>query len=244
MTFTILPAIDVRKGTVVRLNQGDYDAQTVYELSPIDTICRYAEDGATWLHLVDLDAARMGRYSLAPLVEEIRTRTALKVQTGGGVRSEEDIEALLLSGAGRVVVGTLAVREPLRVASWLKTFGAERITLALDTRQDAEGQWRLPVRGWTEVTVHTLDDLLTRYSEAGLVHVLCTDIARDGMLSGFNVDLYRSLARRFPNLHIQASGGVRSLEDIKAVKEAGARAAILGRALLEQRFELKAALGC
>ncbi len=244
MTFTILPAIDVRKGTVVRLHQGDYDAQTVYELSPIDTIRRYAEDGASWLHLVDLDAARMGRYSLAPLVEEIRTRTALKVQTGGGVRSEADIEALLLSGAARVVVGTLAVREPLRVAAWLKTFGAERITLALDARQDGEGVWRLPVKGWTEPTVHTLEELLTLYSEAGLRHVLCTDIARDGMLSGFNVDLYRSLATRFPNLHIQASGGVRSLEDIRAAKAAGARAAILGRALLEQRFQLKEALAC
>lgn len=244
MTFTILPAIDVRNGAVVRLNQGDYDSQTVYGLSPIETISRYAEDGASWLHLVDLDAARLGQYTLTPLVREIRVRTSLKIQTGGGVRTEADVETLLGAGAERVVVGTLAVREPERVAPWLKTFGADRITLALDAREDEQGVWRLPVKGWTEVTAHTLGDLLMFYADAGLRHALCTDIARDGMLSGFNVDLYRDLGQRFPSLHIQASGGVRSLEDIRAAKHAGARAAILGRALLEGRFQLTEALAC
>ena len=244
MTFTVLPAIDVRDGSVVRLNQGDYARQTVYGDAPIETIESYARDGASWLHLVDLDAARAGRYTLTPLVEEVRARTSLKVQTGGGVRAEGDVEALLAAGASRVVVGTLAVREPERVTSWVRTFGADRITLALDARQDEQGGWRLPVKGWTEVTPLKLEDLLEGYAEAGLRHVLCTDIARDGMLSGFNVDLYRSLAARFPDLQIQASGGVRDLEDIRAAKQAGARAAILGRALRETRFELKDALAC
>lgn len=244
MNFTILPAIDVRDGAVVRLNQGDYERQTVYAGSPIETIETYARDGASWLHLVDLDAARVGRYTLTPLVGTIRARTSLKIQTGGGIRAESEVEALLAAGARRVVVGTLAVREPERVAGWVRTFGAERITLALDARQDGQGLWRLPVKGWTEATARTLDDLLALYAEAGLRHVLCTDIARDGMLSGFNVDLYRSLARRFPHLEIQASGGVRDLDDIRAAKQAGARAAILGRALLERRFELKDALAC
>jgi len=244
MTFTILPAIDVRDGSVVRLNQGDYERQTVYGGSPIDTIEGYARGGASWLHLVDLDAARLGRYTLTPLVEEIRARTPLRIQTGGGIRAESDVEDLLASGAERVVIGTLAIREPERVATWLQRFGADRITLALDARQDESGVWRLPVRGWTEVSSRTLDDLLVFHERAGLRHVLCTDIARDGMLSGFNVALYRSLAERFPRLEIQASGGVRDLADIRAAKEAGARAAILGRALLEQRFELTEALAC
>lgn len=244
MTFTILPAIDVRDGSVVRLHQGDYDRQTVYGGSPINTIERYAGDGASWLHLVDLDAARLGRYTLAPLVAEIRTRTSLKIQTGGGIRAEGDVEALLAKGIERVVVGTLAVREPERVVGWLTTFGVDRITLALDTRQDEQGLWRLPVQGWTEGSARTLEDLLAFYTEAGLRHVLCTDIARDGMLSGFNLELYRSLAARYPSLDIQASGGVSSLDDIRDAKNAGARAAILGRALLEQRFQLKDALQC
>jgi phosphoribosylformimino-5-aminoimidazole carboxamide ribotide isomerase len=244
MTFTILPAIDIRDGSVVRLNQGDYERQTVYGAAPIDAIEGYARDGAAWLHLVDLDAARAGRYTLTPLLEEIRTRTSLKVQTGGGIRSESDVEGLLAAGAERVVVGTVAIREPERVATWLQTFGADRITLALDAREDEHGVWRLPVKGWTEVSTRTLDDLLVFYESAGLRHALCTDISRDGMLSGFNLALYRSLAERFPRLRIQASGGVRDLDDIRAAKEAGAGAAILGRALLERRFELKDALAC
>ena len=244
MTFTVLPAIDVRNGAVVRLNQGDYDRQTVYAASPIDAIRGYADEGASWLHLVDLDAAREGRYTLTPLLRDIRARTSLQVQTGGGVRGESDVTGILDAGATRVVIGTLAVREPQLVIAWLRQFGSDRITLALDTRCDEEGVWRLPVKGWTQTTNHTLTGLLSAYSEAGLRHVLCTDIARDGMLSGFNIDLYRDLAERFPHLAIQASGGVRGLADIQAARTAGASGAILGRALLEGRFGLREALSC
>ena len=244
MTFTVLPAIDVRNGAVVRLHQGDYDRQTVYAPSPLEAILGYAKDGASWLHLVDLDAAREGRYTLTPLLASIRARTSFQVQTGGGVRGENDVEAMLAAGAARVVIGTLAVREPERVTAWLKHFGADRITLALDARRDEHGVWRLPVKGWTENTSHTLESLLALYSDAGLRHVLCTDIARDGMLTGFNLDLYRDLAETFPHLAIQASGGVSSLTDIQAARNAGARGAILGRALLEGRFGLKEALSC
>jgi phosphoribosylformimino-5-aminoimidazole carboxamide ribotide isomerase len=244
MSFIILPAIDIRQGAVVRLAQGDYEKQTTYAARPIDTIRAYGEAGASWLHLVDLDAAREGRGTLGPLVEEIRAGTSLQVQTGGGVRHEGDVAALLAAGAARVVVGTVAVREPETAARWLAKFGAERITMALDARQDESGVWRLPVRGWTETTPHTLESLLDFYAGAGLRHLLCTDIARDGMLSGFNTDLYRELALRFPELEIQASGGVRSIADIQEARRAGASAAILGRALLEGRFALLEALEC
>jgi phosphoribosylformimino-5-aminoimidazole carboxamide ribotide isomerase len=143
-----------------------------------------------------------------------------------------------------VVIGTLAVREPDLVIPWLSEFGADRITLALDARCDERGIWRLPVKGWTEDSGETLDRLLSLYASAGLRHLLCTDISRDGMLKGFNLDLYRDLSTRFPDLEIQASGGARSLDDIRGARDAGARAAILGRALLERRFELKEALAC
>ena len=178
------------------------------------------------------------------LVKEIDRRTPLKIQTGGGVRSKEAVQAILDAGALRVVVGTLAVREPDLVISWLTKFGNDAITIALDARKDEQGAWRLPIKGWTEDSGHTLESLLERYAEAGLKHVLCTDIARDGMLAGFNLSLYGTLAERFPTLHIQASGGVRCIDDIVAAKDAGARGAILGRALLEERFELKEALAC
>lgn len=240
--FFVLPAIDVRQGRVVRLNQGDYARETVYGESPLTLAQDYAAAGSRWLHLVDLDAARAGGYTLLPLLREIGAD--LQVQTGGGVRSEADVEALLEAGAARVVVGTLAVREPERVLAWIARFGAQRITLALDTRADDDGEWRLPAAGWTEASPWRLADLLQRYADAGLVHLLCTDIARDGMLSGFNLSLYRWLSQTWPALRIQASGGVRSLDDIRAARAAGAGAAILGRGLLEGKFALTEALAC
>lgn len=244
MGFTVIPAIDIRNARVVRLSQGDYARETVYDLPPLETAQRYARDGAQWLHLVDLDAARAGGYTLQPLLAGLRDSTALQVQTGGGIRSEREVEALLMLGVARVVVGTLAVREPDRVRGWIQDYGAERITLALDARQDAQGVWRLPVNGWTEASAQTLDELLQHYADAGLQHLLCTDITRDGMLGGFNLDLYRMLAQRWPMLQVQASGGVRSIGDVRAAREAGAGAAILGRALLEGRLDLAEALAC
>jgi phosphoribosylformimino-5-aminoimidazole carboxamide ribotide isomerase len=244
MAFTAIPAIDVRSSRVVRLSQGDYAKETVYGDSPLSTAKLYADAGAQWLHLVDLDAARLGGYSLQALLADLRNATPLNIQTGGGIRSEADVEDLLELGVARVVVGTTAVRDPARVIGWLRVYGCERITLALDARQDAAGSWRCPVAGWTENSSASLEGLVQQYSDAGLQHLLCTDISRDGMLSGFNLDLYRLLSRRWPQLQIQASGGVRSIDDVRAAREAGASAAILGRALLEGRFKLEDALAC
>jgi phosphoribosylformimino-5-aminoimidazole carboxamide ribotide isomerase len=236
--FLLYPAIDVREGRVVRLRQGDYAQETRYTDEPLALASRYADAGARWLHLVDLDAARAGGYTLAPLLAELKAGTPLKVQTGGGVRGEVDVEALLAAGADRVVVGSLAVREPGRVASWVSRYGAERITVALDTRRDAEGRWRLPVHGWTEEGGKELDVLAAAYDEVGLRHLLCTDISRDGMLSGPNFDLYRYLCARFPRLAVQASGGVSAAADVAAAKALGCGGIVLGKALLDGRFDL------
>lgn len=238
MNFTVYPAIDVREGRVVRLRQGDYARETRYDADPLALAAQHARQGAGWLHLVDLDAARDGGYTLRPLLAEIVRRTGLQVQTGGGVRAEEDVQALLDAGAARVVVGSLAVRKPERVVAWLRRFGPECITIALDARQDPAGIWRLPVHGWTEATPWTLFDLARYYAAAGLRHLLCTDIARDGMGAGPNLDLYRELAAQLPTVAVQASGGVREATDVTAVREAGCAGVVLGRALLEGQVRL------
>ena len=236
--FTLFPAIDVRGGRVVRLRQGDYARETRYDDSPLALARRYAQAGARWLHLVDLDAARSGGYTLAPLLEDIRRDTGLSVQTGGGVREQADIDALLQAGAHRVVIGSLAVRDPQRVLGWLTRYGSERITVALDARLAPDGQWRLPTSGWTEQSGVVLDELLERYADSGLAHLLCTDIDRDGMLSGPNLALYRCIVDLAPSLQLQASGGIRGPDDIAAARRVGCAGAVLGKALLDGHFSL------
>jgi len=243
MSFTVYPALDIREGRVVRLAQGDYARETRYGDDPLPRAQAFLAAGAQWMHLVDLDAARLGGYTLAPLLAAIAA-TGLKVQTGGGVRSRDDVARLLDAGAARVVIGSLAVGDSGAVLAWLEEFGGDRITVALDSRQDAEGLWRLPVHGWTETAADTLDTLAQRYAEAGLRHLLCTDIARDGMLSGPNLALYAHLRALAPSLQVQVSGGVRDLADVAAARASGCSGVVLGKALLEGRLVLEDALAC
>ncbi|WP_371182362.1 1-(5-phosphoribosyl)-5-[(5-phosphoribosylamino)methylideneamino]imidazole-4-carboxamide isomerase [Xanthomonas sacchari] len=244
MSFVVYPALDIRDGRVVRLAQGDYARETHYGDDPLRRAQAFAEAGAHWMHLVDLDAARAGGYTLAPLLQRIHSETGLQVQTGGGVRSRADLQRLLEAGASRVVIGSLAVRDRESVLEWLAEFGPERITVALDSRQDAHGVWRLPVHGWTETSSLSLDTLAGEYAAAGLVHLLCTDIARDGMLSGPNLALYAHLRQLAPTLAVQASGGIRDAADVRGAREAGCAGAVLGKALLEGRLRLDEALAC
>ena len=242
MNFEVIPAIDLRGGQVVRLKQGDYAQQTTYAAAPRELAQRYADAGARRLHLVDLDGARSGQLDNLAVIRAIAA-DGMRVQAGGGVRDEADLQRLFDAGVQRVVLGSVAIRDPGLVAGWLDTYGAERLTLALDTRR-IDGRWTLPSAGWTETGARTLDELAPWYAARGARHLLCTDIDRDGMLAGFNLDLYRHLADSVPQLAVQASGGVRSLDDIRAAREAGARGVILGRALLEGRFTVEEALAC
>lgn len=242
MTFTVIPAIDLRGGRVVRLKQGDYAQQTVYADDPLAVGRGHAEAGARWLHVVDLDGARAGQFDNLVAIEAL-AKLGMQVQAGGGVRSEADVRRLRDAGVTRVVVGSVAIRSPELVATWLATFGPEHLTIALDTRR-VDGHWSLPSAGWTQAESGTLDQLAPWYAERGARHLLCTDIDRDGMLAGCNLDLYRHLAAMVPTLQVQASGGVRALEDIIAARGAGASGIILGRALLEGRFTLREALAC
>jgi len=239
----IIPAIDLRAGRVVRLAQGDYARETRFDTEPLVLAQRYAAAGARWLHVVDLDGARSGE------LENLRVITALarggmQVQAGGGVRGADDVQRLFDAGVARVVLGSVAVGEPERVESWLAQHGAERLCIALDTRAAADGRWLLPVRGWTETSNVELDVLARRYALAGARHLLCTDIARDGMLSGPNLALYAHLRQLVPQLAVQASGGVRGADDIRALRDGGAAAVILGRSLLEGHLTIEQALTC
>lgn len=242
MNFQVMPAIDLREGAVVRLRQGDYARETRYAAAPLELAQSYRDAGARWLHVVDLDGARAGGFTQLLLVESL-TRCGLSVQAGGGVRVAVDVQRLLDAGAARVVVGSIAVRDPQTVMQWLEDFGAERLVLALDARHEG-GAWRLPSAGWTQTESATLDARMDVYAASGARHVLCTDIARDGMLGGLNIDLYRHLAKRAPGMAVQASGGVRGLDDIRTARAAGAASVILGRALLEGRFNIDEALTC
>lgn len=242
MSFHVIPAIDLRDGRVVRLRQGDYAQQTTYATDPRELAQRYLHAGAHWLHLVDLDGARSGNLDNLTVIKAI-VDEGIDVQAGGGVRDEADLRRLFDIGVRRVVLGSVAIRDPERVANWLELFGSDRITLALDTRLIGD-QWVLPSAGWTEIEARTLDELAPWYAERGARHLLCTDIDRDGMLAGFNLELYRHLTDTVPGLALQASGGVRSLADIRAVRDSGAKAVILGRALLDGHFSLEDALTC
>ncbi len=243
MTLELYPAIDVRDGRVVRLRQGDYARETRYADAPLDQAKRYAAQGARWLHLVDLDGAREGRYALLPLLPRLAA-AGLRVQTGGGLREAADVQRLLDAGASRVVVGSLAIRDPERVASWIARFGADALVVALDARPDAERGWRLPVAGWTEATEASLAGLARRFEAAGLRHLLSTDISRDGTLAGPGLDLYRELRAACPGLALQASGGIRDAADLAAVEAIGCAGAVLGRSVLEGALDLRSLATC
>jgi phosphoribosylformimino-5-aminoimidazole carboxamide ribotide isomerase len=239
----IIPSIDLRGGNVVRLAQGDFARETRYDVDAVALAGQYLEQGAQWLHVVDLDGARSGSLENLNVLTAI-ARTSIKVQAGGGVRSVHDVVRLLHGGVARVVIGSTAVREPESVERWIADFGAERVCIALDTRRDASGRWTLPVAGWTQASGATLDDLASRYALAGATHALCTDIDRDGMLSGPNVSLYAHLRKIVPGLQLQASGGIRNVDDLRALSDTGVAGAILGRSLVEGRLSLTEAMLC
>lgn len=240
----IIPAIDLIDGHVVRLHQGDYEQTRQYNLDPLERLQSYQAQGAQLLHVVDLTGAKNPAARQIPLLTKILANLSVPVQVGGGVRTREDVQALLNAGAARVVVGSRAVTHTEEVLNWMREFGAERIVLALDVRIDEAGNKNIAVSGWQENSGMTIESLLEQFSPAGLRHVLTTDISRDGTLSGSNDELYCELAKAWPNIAFQASGGIGGLDDIAAVSTSGAAGVIVGRALLEGRFTVKEAIEC
>lgn len=242
MSFTIIPAIDLLDGSCVRLLHGDFKKCKVYDVDAAALARRYAEDGAEWLHVVDLAASRDGeRADTRPLLRLLESATQ-RVQTGGGVRKREDVRLRLDSGADRVVIGSVCAAEPERFARWLGEFGPDRLVAALDVKLDEHGTPWPRIHGWTEPADHDLWQLLAFLSDQGLKHVLCTDIGKDGTLAGPNSCLYSSLTERFPELKVQASGGVSGLKDLRELSRTGADSTIVGKALLEGCFTVADAM--
>lgn len=237
----IIPALDLIDGKVVRLYQGDYGKKTEYQVEPQEQFALYRDAGAGVLHLVDLTGAKDTSARQLDIIEKIIKSTPAKVQIGGGVRSEKDVSDLLQAGAERVVIGSTAVKDPERVKSWMEKYGPEHIVLALDVNQVADGQFNVAISGWQEDSGVSIESLIENYQQAGLKHVLCTDISRDGTLEGSNVALYVYLCKKYPDVDFQSSGGIGSLEDIRALKGTGVAGVIVGRALLEGKFTAREA---
>lgn len=232
----LVPSIDLRAGQCVRLTQGDFAAVTHYEAHPRMILRRYRSLGARWVHIVDLDGARGGRRINHPVIAALAASGVPQLQVGGGVRSAADIEALLGAGVARVVVGSAALDRPHEVGGWLERFGRERLCLAFDVRAAAGAEPRVCTDAWRSESSVSLWDALGRYAAGTFLHVLCTDVARDGTLAGPNLELYRAAFARFPSLLWQASGGVRSARDLEALARVGVSAAVSGRALIEDRI--------
>jgi phosphoribosylformimino-5-aminoimidazole carboxamide ribotide isomerase len=240
----IIPAIDLIDGKVVRLYQGDYNQTTEYQLDPIDVVHQYADDGAQWLHIVDLTGAKDTTKRQLTLISEMVATKRMKFQSGGGVRTKADVEGLLKAGVQRVVIGSLAVTQQEVVEQWMVEFGPEHIVLALDINIDQHGNKFVATHGWQQDSGVSIEALIKRYSKVGLKHVLCTDISRDGTLQGANDSLYKEVVAQFPDIQWQASGGIGSLRDIEVLKPTNVAGVILGRALLEGKFTVKQAIEC
>jgi phosphoribosylformimino-5-aminoimidazole carboxamide ribotide isomerase len=235
----LIPAIDLKAGHCVRLLHGDFANETRYGADPQSLLAKYRGWGADWLHVVDLDGAKDGNLGNRALIAQLAAQHAVKLQVGGGLRDLAAVTQMLALSVARVVIGSAAVTHPEQVRAWLEQVGAERITLAFDVRLDDGGVPRVATHGWQQQSDLTLWDALEGFSDTVLTHVLCTDVARDGALSGPNVELYREAALRHPRIQWQASGGIRDARDLRALDAAGAAAAISGKALLDELIPLQ-----
>jgi len=238
----LIPAIDLLEGRCVRLLHGDFEKTTFYPFEPAELAHRYAQAGAEWLRLVDLDASRYGATADTDALFELLKHTRQRVQTGGGVRGGSDIYKRLQAGVERVVIGSLCVTDTQAMISWLEQYGADKLVAALDISIDEQGNAWPQIYGWTRKSSKDLWQLLDELAIGGLQHLLCTDIRRDGALSGPNLELYSEITNRYPQIQLQASGGIANLTDLERLKATGACAVITGKALLEKRFSVSEAL--
>ena len=229
----LIPAIDIIGGQCVRLTKGDYDKKTVYRDSPAEVAKEFEGIGFKRLHVVDLDGAKSKHIVNEQVLKAITTNTRLTVDFGGGIKTDEDIEKAFAAGASMVTIGSIAVTNPDLFMGWLGKYGAERIILGADVRHG-----KISINGWKEDSSEDLLPFLKRYVDAGVRNVLCTEISKDGTLAGPSIELYQSMMEAYPELHLIASGGVSSIEDIQALDAVGIPAVVFGKAIYEGKINL------
>ena len=230
----LIPAIDIIDGQCVRLTKGDYDQKTVYRDSPAEVAKEFEQLGFKRLHVVDLDGAKSKHIVNSPVLSRITTETQLTVDFGGGIKTDEDIEKAFAAGASMVTVGSIAVTQPELFMGWLAKYGADRMILGADVRNG-----KISINGWKEDSTEDLLPFLKKYIEAGVKTVLCTEISKDGTLQGPAIELYKEVMAAYPQLHLIASGGVSSIDDIQALDAAGIPAVVFGKAIYEGRIDLR-----
>ena len=230
----LIPAIDIIDGKCVRLSQGDYDTKKIYNENPLEVAKEFEANGIQRLHVVDLDGAKSSHVVNYKALDAIAGHTSLTIDFGGGIKTDEDLMIAFENGAHMVTLGSVAVKKPELFKKWLHQYGAEKIILGADVKDN-----RISVSGWLEEGPQELMPFLTDYTQEGVSKVLCTDISRDGMLQGPSIELYKQVMQRFPTMHLIASGGVSGMDDIIRLDEAGIPAVVFGKALYEGRITMK-----
>lgn len=230
----LIPAIDLIEGKCVRLTQGDYGTKKIYNENPLEIAKLFEDNGIKRLHVVDLDGARAGHIVNYRTLETLATKSGLTIDFGGGLKQDKDLEIAFECGASMVTGGSIAVKQPATFTGWIERFGPERIILGADAKDK-----KIAISGWEEKTTLELIPFIKEYKEKGMQKVICTDIARDGMLRGASVSLYKEIQEEVPGLYLIASGGISSISDIEELEQAGIPAVIFGKAIYEGRIALK-----
>lgn len=230
----LIPAIDIINGQCVRLTKGDYSQMTVYSDSPSHVAQKFEQTGFHRLHVVDLDGAKSRHIVNDQVLREITQATQLTVDFGGGIKTDNDIRKAFDAGASMVTIGSIAVQQPELCMEWIERYGSERIILGADVRNG-----KISINGWKEDSGEDLLPFLKRFVESGICNVLCTEISKDGTLQGPAIELYQHVMDAYPDLHLIASGGVSSIEDIRALNEAGIPAVVFGKAIYEGKIDIK-----
>jgi len=230
----IIPAIDIIDGKCVRLTKGDYSTKKIYNEDPLEVANMFQDHGIQYLHLVDLDGARSSQIVNYKVLERIASKTRLKIDFGGGLKSDADLQVAFDSGAAQITGGSIAVKDPELFQTWIANYGKERIILGADVKKG-----KIAVSGWTESSDLELLPFVEDYLKRGLEYVICTDISRDGMLEGPSLDLYKELMDPFPEIRLIASGGISGMDDVFRLQELGCEGAIIGKAIYENRISMK-----
>ncbi|WP_299897382.1 1-(5-phosphoribosyl)-5-[(5-phosphoribosylamino)methylideneamino]imidazole-4-carboxamide isomerase [uncultured Aquimarina sp.] len=230
----IIPAIDIIDGKCVRLSKGDYDTKKIYNESPLEVAKEFEAHGIQYLHLVDLDGAKSKHIVNHKVLEQIASKTSLKIDFGGGLKTDEDLKIAFESGANQITGGSIAVKNPETFKSWLSKFGNDKIILGADAHHE-----KIAVSGWLEESDKELIPFIQEYQKEGVSYVICTDISKDGMLQGPSFDLYKKILDNSEHIKLIASGGISAFDELPKLAEIGCEGTIIGKAIYENRISLK-----